>query len=259
MRIDWHNVQSSPEHRAFAFEPDDTLSASFVFPKAQSIAPRRDSPKRIRPRADVDGEGSEDAQNKKRRHRLDLTTSRLSKPYASPTTHIACRGEPRIAVWARQKAPRKNVLRKAAIINSIKKKDSPKRKMESKPPTSTADVGDEDEDAYTATYEGIGAIKRPGELLKLQPPQQSYVTDDPVPVGLSNYDALDQEDPYDDLYQDDESDCESVYSDFNNRDIAEEQSDEYDFLTSPSHIASRYLPRSPLLEEMNGLASAEDI
>ena len=253
MRVDWHIVQSCPEHGTFAFEPNDTLPATFAFPKAQSIAPQRDSPKRVRPRADVDGEGSEDAQNKKRRHRLDLVTSRLSRPYASPTTHIASRGEPRIAVWARRKAPGKNVLRKAAIINSIKKKDSPKRRMESKIPTS------EDEDAYITTYEGSGAIERPGELLKMQPPQQRHVTDEAVPVGLSNYDALDQEDPYDDLYQDDESDCGSVYSDFNNRDIADEQSDEYDFLTSPSHIISRYLPRSPCLEEINGLASEEDM
>ena len=241
MRFDWHSVQSSPKDGTFVFESDNTLPASFVFPKAQSTAQRRDSPKRIRPRADVDGEGSEDVQNKKRRLRLDLITSRLSRPYASPTTHIVGRGEPGIAVWARRKAPGKNVLRRAAIINSIKKKGPPKRKVESKVLTSAANICDE-EDAYITTYEGSGAVKKPGESCKLQTLQQSHVSNDPVPVGLSDYDALDQEDPYDDLYQNDESDCESVYSDFNNRDIADEQSYEYDFLTSPNHTASKYLP-----------------
>lgn len=258
MRLDWHTVQSSTEHSAFAFVPDITPPSSFVFPKAQSPTSRRDSPKRVRPRADVDGEGSEDAQNKKRRLRLDFITSRLSRPYALPTTHIASRGEPRIAMWARPKAPGKNVLYKAAIINSIKKKSSPKKKTESKGLTSATNVYDEDGDAHRTIGEGSDAAKKPRDMFEVQSAQQSHGQAHSTPVGLSNYDALDQEDRYDDLYQDDESDCDSVYSDFSNRDIADEQSDDYDFLTSPSHSASRYLPRSPSLEEVNGLVTEED-
>ncbi|KAL9119709.1 MAG: hypothetical protein Q9187_003736 [Circinaria calcarea] len=258
MRLDWHTVQSSTEHSAFAFVPDIPPTSSFVFPKAQSPTSQRDSPKRIRPRADVDGEGSEDAQNKKRRLRLDFITSRLSRPYALPTTHIASRGQPRIAMWARQKAPGKNVLYKAAIINSIKKKSSPKKKTESKGSTGATNVYGEDGGAHRTICEGSDAVKRPREMSDVQSAQQSHGQTHSTPVGLSNYDALDQEDRYDDLYQDDESDCESVYSDFSYRDIADDQSDDYDFLTSPSHTTSRYLPRSPSMEEVNELVKDDD-
>ena len=76
--------------------------------------------KRSRPLADVDGEGYERTRAKKRRLRLNLITSPLSRPYASPPTHIIDRGASKIAVWAKQKALGRNVLRKSAILNSMK-------------------------------------------------------------------------------------------------------------------------------------------
>ncbi|GME44929.1 hypothetical protein GTA08_BOTSDO04000 [Neofusicoccum parvum] len=56
---------------------------------------------------------------KKRRLRLTLITSRLSLPFAVPTTHIVDRGRSRIAVWAKQKALGRSLLRKAAILNRV--------------------------------------------------------------------------------------------------------------------------------------------
>ena len=48
-------------------------------------------------------------------------TSRLSRPYATPATHIA-RGAWRLGVWARQRLSGGLLLRKGAILNSIAKK-----------------------------------------------------------------------------------------------------------------------------------------
>lgn len=58
---------------------------------------------------------------KKRRLGRDLVTSRLSRPYAMPPTHIA-RGAWRLGVWARQRSSGGLLLRKGAILNSIAKK-----------------------------------------------------------------------------------------------------------------------------------------
>lgn len=64
-------------------------------------------------------EDGEQLQRKKRRLRLNLVTSRLSKPYATPTTHIVGRTHSRVGVWARQRLSGGKLLRKAAILNSI--------------------------------------------------------------------------------------------------------------------------------------------
>lgn len=59
---------------------------------------------------------------KKRRLRLFLITSRLSLPFSSPATNIVDRGSSKIAVWAKQKALGRNLLRKAAILNRIRRR-----------------------------------------------------------------------------------------------------------------------------------------
>lgn len=80
-------------------------------------------PKRRRPLADVDGEGTEAVQKKKKKRRLRLSfvTSRLSRPFSAPPTHIITRGSSKIAVWAKQKALRRSSLRRAAIMNRLRK------------------------------------------------------------------------------------------------------------------------------------------
>lgn len=75
--------------------------------------------KRTRLREDIEGDGSAHWPRKKRRLRLTLITSRLSEPYATPTTHIAGRRAVRQGIWARQRVSGRNLLRKAAILNSI--------------------------------------------------------------------------------------------------------------------------------------------
>ena len=79
-----------------------------------------DSKKRGRAAADIDGEHS-CLQKKKRRLRLFLITSRLSPQFSHPATNIVDRGSSKIAVWAKQKTIGRNLLRKAAILNRIRR------------------------------------------------------------------------------------------------------------------------------------------
>jgi hypothetical protein len=76
--------------------------------------------KRSRPATDIDGEYS-CMQKKKRRLRLFLITSRLSPQFSHPATNIVDRGSSKIAVWAKQKSSGRNLLRKAAILNHIRR------------------------------------------------------------------------------------------------------------------------------------------
>lgn len=76
--------------------------------------------KRRRAAADVDGEHS-CLHKKKRRLRLFLITSRLSPQFSHPATNIVDRGSSKIAVWAKQRASGRNILRKAAILNRIRR------------------------------------------------------------------------------------------------------------------------------------------
>jgi len=76
--------------------------------------------KRGRAAADVDGERS-CLHKKKRRLRLFLITSRLSPQFSHPATNIVDRGSSKIAVWAKQKSLGRNLLRKAAILNRIRR------------------------------------------------------------------------------------------------------------------------------------------
>jgi hypothetical protein len=77
--------------------------------------------KRSRAAADIDGEHS-CIQKKKRRLRLFLITSRLSPQFSHPATNIVDRGSSKIAVWAKQKSIGRNLLRKAAILNHIRRR-----------------------------------------------------------------------------------------------------------------------------------------
>ena len=80
--------------------------------------------KRSRPQEEIDRFG-ESVSRKKRRLQRELVTSRLSRPYATPPTHIS-RGAWRLGVWARQRSSGGLLLRKAAILNSIAKKKKTK-------------------------------------------------------------------------------------------------------------------------------------
>ncbi|KAJ4362292.1 hypothetical protein N0V83_010385 [Neocucurbitaria cava] len=85
--------------------------------------------KRSRAVADIDGEHS-CMQKKKRRLRLFLITSRLSPQFSHPATNIVDRGSSKIAVWAKQRALGRNLLRKAAILNRIRRQAISAREVE---------------------------------------------------------------------------------------------------------------------------------
>ncbi|EEH22765.2 hypothetical protein PABG_04976 [Paracoccidioides brasiliensis Pb03] len=104
----------------FSASPAMPCHLSFSLPQTPPSLDQGRS-KRPRPLTDVDGEGSMDLQNKKRRLRLVFVTSRLSLPFSAPPTHIIGRDSSKIAVWAKQKALGRNLLRKAAIMNRVRK------------------------------------------------------------------------------------------------------------------------------------------
>lgn len=111
-------------------KPSSRLSFLPQPPRLPTCMPSR-SVKRSRPLPD----GGEGSCRKKRRLRLIFITSRLSRPFSSPSSHIVDRGISKIAVWAKQKSLGRNLLRKAAIMNRIKQhaaavRASDQRKLE---------------------------------------------------------------------------------------------------------------------------------
>lgn len=77
--------------------------------------------KRQRSLADVEGEDSSENQRKKRRLRLELITSRLSRPYASPNTNIVSRSAVGVGIWPQPPLLEEVPTAKAAILNSIRR------------------------------------------------------------------------------------------------------------------------------------------
>ncbi|KAF1989906.1 hypothetical protein K402DRAFT_418018 [Aulographum hederae CBS 113979] len=113
-------------------QPQPTPSPNFTQVAPPPPPPKRratPSRKRLRPLSDLDGETTPpfSGSKKKRRLRLTLITSRLSRPYSTPATHIVDRGSSKIAVWARQRGmlvgrSSRELLRKAAIMNGARTK-----------------------------------------------------------------------------------------------------------------------------------------
>lgn len=114
------NTSPSFPQTPFAFRagppPAPLKFSCHANPTADSYVTLRDDARFKRKRTCEDHPGPI---RKKRRLRLTLITSRLSRPFAVPTTHIVDRGRSRIAVWAKQKALGRNLLRKAAILNRV--------------------------------------------------------------------------------------------------------------------------------------------
>lgn len=179
--------------------------------------------KRRRALSDVDGGGSEG--RKKRRLRLHLITSRLSRPFSQPASNIVNRGISKIAIWgAKHKAPgSKHALRKAAIMNRVRMrmddaKDFMREQEKSKEKVVLREI----------------VIHKPRILL---PP--------PSPLGLSNYDALDLEDEMEDESHDGMEKIDSIYSDFNIMNPCTGEGDDYDYLDALDGIMPEDLPDSP--------------
>lgn len=105
-------------HPASSWQPP-LPSRSFSPTRSTELVTRK-LLKRSRSREEID-RFEESVSRKKRRLRHELVTSRLSRPYATPATHIA-RGAWRLGVWARQRLSGGLLIRKGAILNSIAKK-----------------------------------------------------------------------------------------------------------------------------------------
>ena len=203
------------------------LPPNFSFAGASSTPPHRRLPKRTRAKADVDGEGSGDVQKKKRRLRLDLITSRLSRPYATPTTHCASRGSSRIALWAKRIASGRHALHKMAILNSlrlsgfsIRKWPWPKQPIPSQMPVEKIIQFRRNRTDSPLSFE----MSRPA----------------PKPLnGVSNYDAIDRED---DPYGDMETFGNDSLDDAENDQIPEMDSEDDEFSMYPEYGAMDYEP-----------------
>lgn len=186
--------------------------------------------KRHRPETDVDGEGSVDVQKKKRRLRLDLVTSRLSQPYATPTTHIISRISRRPRAWTSPRVPVRSPLRRAAILNAIRIQRMPAKQFGPKEVdllTGLNSQKESDRTEFDLTTQGVRTPR--GPMPKDDSPQHPLPTL-PSPLGPSNYEALDEyDDPFEEDEEEDVSDEDSVYSNFNNLDGADtEDIEDYD-------------------------------
>lgn len=177
--------------------------------------------KRSRPQEEIDRFG-EGVSRKKRRLRHDLVTSRLSRPYATPATHIA-RGAWRLGVWARQRSSGGLLLRKGAILNSIAKRK--------KNAVSESRKDSELHEANVAPKYGntCCVVLRPANSVRSQSdsshglPLQTLLKTREV-FTSSDYDAFDQEENQSSGNEEDEeeeegeeenaSDNRAVYSDF---------------------------------------------
>jgi hypothetical protein len=117
------NIYPDPSNTIFSFTAASIPTITFHFTTSLSPSSPTGMPSRKRSRcvSDIDGILPPTPGKKKRRLRLHLVTSRLSRPYSQPATNIVDRGASKIAVWAKQKALGRNLLRKAAIMNRVRK------------------------------------------------------------------------------------------------------------------------------------------
>ncbi|KAH6680409.1 hypothetical protein B0J14DRAFT_433220, partial [Halenospora varia] len=181
--------------------------------------------KRRRALSDVDGDGNEG--RKKRRLRLHLITSRLSRPFSQPATNIVIRGISKVAVWSKNKGLGRSELRKAAIMNRVKKRmDAAKD--------------------YIRLEQEKGRAALSLREIVLQKPRIHELPLPPSPLGLSNYDALDLEDDFDNHGQDEGMDeISAIYSDFNIMNPVTSDGEDYDYLDAIDGISSQDLPDTP--------------
>lgn len=227
------------------------------------------SSKRSRPTADLDDALSAESK-KKRRLRLTLITSRLSHPFSFPATHIVDPGSSKIAVWAKQRHLTQQVLRKAAIMNRVRRKTAESRKDsgisvgedERRAAREACLLGAKVEDVVVAGL-GPNAV---AAIAALKREDSGYHSSSPL--GLSNYDALDDEDDWHDGYHEEDEDsgnelpvwpwkeepvpreepkAKEYCTDWNLRD-ADEEDETYDPVfpeNMPSELVSDRRPPSP--------------
>ena len=245
-----------PKLAYFTFTIDYSPYTKLDFDAVQPNPKATGLVKRLRPRADVDGEGSEHVQKKKRRLRRELITSRLSRPFATPTTYIASRGTSRVAKRGRQRTAGQNLLRKAALINWTRIQNRNQAKNDQ---TRLREQLLEDCRRYNENQEMTDEDdnRPPTPFSDPSPPRGPP---SPSPLGISNYDAIDLEgDPYDDegCRWEDAGD-ELVYSDFNRRLAADTILDDYDAFPSSEYPIASTRVSMPSSKDLISLVTEEE-
>lgn len=186
--------------------------------------------KRHRLDTDVDGEDSVGLQRKKRRLRLNLVTSRLSRPYATPPTHILSRKTRRTGSWMRPRDRIRSPLRRAAVLNAIRVKRRPAESFGLKEANLLSGLRPQKEPIHAEVDLITQGVRTPrGPMPNGCLPQQ-YLSPAPSPLGSSNYyDALDDDDdPSEGNASDDLEESGIVYSNFNDLDGADSEIEDYD-------------------------------
>ncbi|KFY61516.1 hypothetical protein V496_04976 [Pseudogymnoascus sp. VKM F-4515 (FW-2607)] len=225
-----------------------TPPGKYTFTSKPPPPPPRPAPfKRRRPLWDVDG--SPHPTKKKRRLRLGLVTSRLSRPYSSPASNIADRGVARVgsATWPLPRRPEKNELRKAAIMNSVRRRLSVLKAAQAKqsPPASAPQKRTHSQLVSALALRDIVApMARTHEVPSPLPPS---------PLGLSNYDALDMEEEAglgmdgegEDFDADGNGCTGGYYSDFSVRRSPRPEGEDYDYLDELDGIPPLSLAEEP--------------
>lgn len=176
--------------------PKSELGPSSSCPTSPTREIETQSPswKRSRALADVDGENSDTRQRKKRRLRLDLITSRLSRPYASPATHIISRNAVKLGVWTGRRYIGRNVFRKAAILNSMRRDRAGAlavEKIESPKAISLRAIQERENADILAPGIQPALDVSAGKPL---PPQRTDVSTSAISPMKTNYDIFDDED-----------------------------------------------------------------
>lgn len=218
---------SSKDAFAFTFSTRPTFKFSFNEPISQPVASHKPF-KRRRALSDVDGGGNEG--RKKRRLRLHLITSRLSRPFSQPASNIINRGICKIPVWrGKNKVQSKNVLRKAAIMNRVRMRmDAAK------------DFLRQEQERRKEKLSLREIVLHKPRFLDLPHP--------PSPLGLSNYDALDLEDElpaFEDGQEQNSDGVSVIYSDFNIINPSHTNGEDYEYLDALDGISKEDLPDSP--------------
>jgi hypothetical protein len=225
---------SSKDTFTFTCSAGPSLKFSFDRPLSLPVPSNRPF-KRRRALSDVDGDGNEG--RKKRRLRLHLITSRLSRPFSQPASNIVNHGISRIAIWgARNKTTSKTVLRKAAIMNRVRM---------------TIDAAKDFMRLEQEKSRGQMSLRQ----IVIQKPRCNEMPLPPSPLGLSAYDALDLEDEISDPYEEDFGidrsngidKISAIYSDFNimNPVSNEGDGDDWGFLDALDGIQPEDLPDTP--------------
>ena len=119
-------------------------------------------------------------QIKKRRLRRDLVTSRLSKPYAKPPTYISGRGNIKVVKCVRTTGSTCSIMRRAALLNLARRRQRNREE--------TFDMG--------MNYQHLTieqkAVSRTGSAAPSMTDCYSKTSNTTfIPLGLSNYEALD--------------------------------------------------------------------